>query len=240
MKAIFITGTDTGVGKTAVSVGLCSFLSLRKNLDIGVMKPFESGLTKARRSELSSDAEFLKEASGSHDGLSEISPYTFVAPLAPETAASQENIVIDMNMVNATYKRLLERHDMLVVEGAGGVFVPIKKGFFFADLMKAWDIPVIIISRLGLGTINHTLLTNAFLQSRGIKVLGVILNDMEGGKDPAAETNPEVLRAYLNVPVFGIFPHTKEMLNGAINRASLAEIFAVNIDTESILKALET
>ncbi|MBA4390273.1 MAG: dethiobiotin synthase [Syntrophus sp. (in: bacteria)] len=239
VKTIFITGTDTGVGKTAISAGLCAFLSLRKGLDVGVMKPFESGLPKERKSELSCDAEFLKEASGSHDDLKEISPYTFEAPLAPETAARQEKIIIDMDMVNGTYESLLERHDVLVVEGAGGVFVPIKKGFFFADLMKAWNIPVIIVSRLGLGTINHTLLTHAFLQSRGIKVIGVILNDMEGVSDLAAETNPEMLREYLDAPVLGIFPHTKALLDGTMNRESLAEIFAVNIDTETILKTLE-
>jgi dethiobiotin synthetase len=239
VKSIFITGTDTGVGKTAVSAGLCAFLSLRKGLDVGVMKPFESGLSKLSRSELSCDARLLKEASGSRDALGEISPYTFEAPLAPETAARQENIIIDMDVVNVTYERLLKHHDILVVEGAGGVFVPIKKKFFFADLMKAWNVPVIIVSRLGLGTINHTLLTNAFLQSRGIKVLGVILNDMEGGESLAAETNPELLRGYLDVPVFGIYPYTKEIINGTISRESLAETFAANIDTELILKTLE-
>ena len=146
--------------------------------------------------------------------LSEISPYTFEAPLAPEAAAKLENIIIDIDMVNRTFQRLLERHDVLVVEGAGGVLVPISKGFFFCDLMKAWDIPVIIVSRLGLGTINHTLLTNVFLQSMGISVLGVILNDTEGVKDIAAKTNPEMLQQYLNVPILGIFPHLEEHTEG--------------------------
>jgi dethiobiotin synthetase len=133
----------------------------------------------------------------------------------------------------------LERHNILVVEGAGGVFVPIKKDFFFADLIKAWNIPVIIVARLGLGTINHTLLTHTVLQSKGIKVLGVILNDTEGVKGLAAETNPEMLREYLNVPLFGVFPHAKAVLNGAMNREALAETFAVNIDTQAILDQLE-
>lgn len=239
MKVIFITGTDTGVGKTAVSAALCAFLSLRKGLDVGVMKPFESGLPEVRGLKLPCDAQFLKEASGSNDDLKEISPYTFKAPLAPEPAARKENIIIEMDVVHATYEKLLESHDVLVVEGAGGVFVPIKKGFFFADLIKAWNIPVIIVSRLGLGTINHTLLTHAFLQSRGIKILGVILNDTEGVKGPAAETNPGILGEYLNVPVFGTFPHKKELLNGTMSRESLAETFAASIETELIMKALE-
>ena len=210
MKAIFITGTDTGVGKTAVSASLAAFLSLKKELNVGVMKPFESGLARTGRDELTCDARLLKEASGTKDSLQEISPFTFEAPLAPEAAAKLENIVIDIDKVNRTFWQLLERHEVLIVEGAGGVLVPISEGFFFCDLMKAWDIPVIIVSRLGLGTINHTLLTNIYLQSMGISVLGVILNDIDGVRDIAAKTNPEMLQQYLNVPILGIFPHLEE------------------------------
>ena len=236
MKAIFITGTDTGVGKTAISASLAAFLSLKKELNVGVMKPFESGLSKTGEDGPACDARFLKEASGTSDSLDEISPYTFEAPLAPEAAAKLENIVIDIDMVNRTFQRLRERHDVLVVEGAGGVLVPISKGFFFCDLIKAWDIPVIIVSRLGLGTINHTLLTNVFLQSMGISVLGVILNDTEGVNDIAAKTNPEMLQQYLNVPILGIFPHLEEHTRETMKREFLADTFADHIDTETIMR----
>jgi dethiobiotin synthetase len=238
VKVIFITGTDTGVGKTAISASLCAFLSLRKELDVGVMKPFESGFAKTGGDGPTYDARSLKEASGTSDSLDEICPYTFEAPLTPEAAAKLEDIVIDIDKVNKTFKRLLERHDVLVVEGAGGVLAPISEGFFFCDLIKAWDIPVIIVSKLGLGTINHTLLTNVFLQSMGISVLGVILNDTEGVKDIATETNPEMLRQYLNVPILGIFPHLEEHARETMNRELLADIFADHIDTEAIIHAL--
>jgi len=238
VKSIFITGTDTGVGKTAVSAHLCAYLSVRKHLDVGAMKPFETGLSKGPRDWTSCDATLLKEVSGSRDRLDEISPYTFEAPLAPEVAAKLENIIIDLDVVNETYQRLLIRHDVLIVEGAGGAFVPIKKDFFFADLMKAWSIPVLIVSRLGLGAINHTLLTNTYLQSKGVRVIGVILNDTEGAGDLACETNPEVLREYLDVPVLGVIPHEKKDPESTIDRKSLADTFSRCVDTETIMRAL--
>jgi dethiobiotin synthetase len=238
VKAIFITGTDTGVGKTTISASLAAFLSLKKELNVGVMKPFESGLSKTGEGGLTCDARFLKEASGTSDVLDKISPYTFGAPLAPEAAAKLENVVIDIDVVNRTFQRLCEGHDTLVVEGAGGVLVPISTGFFFCDLIKAWDIPVIIVSRLGLGTINHTLLTNVFLQSMGITVLGVILNDTEGVNDAAAKTNPEILQQYLNVPILGIFPHLEGRTRETMKREFLADTFADHIDTETIMRAI--
>lgn len=239
MKAIFITGTDTGIGKTTISASLAAFLSLKKELNVGVMKPFESGLSKTDGDGPTCDARFLKEASGTSDVLDEISPYTFEAALAPESAAKLENVVIDIDMVNRIFQRLLERHDVLVVEGAGGVLVPIDTGFFFCDLIKAWDVSVIIVSKLGLGTINHTLLTNVFLQSMGISVLGVILNDTEGVDDIAAKTNPEMLRQYLNVPILGIFPHLEEHTRKTMEREFLADTFAEHIDTETIIRAID-
>ena len=238
MKSIFVTGTDTGVGKTAVAAGLAAFLSLRKALNVGVMKPFESGLSKTGTDVSARDALLLKKASGTGDSLDEINPYAFEAPLAPEAAALLENAVIDMDVVHGVFQKLLKRHDVLVIEGAGGILVPITKGFFFSDLMKAWKAPVIIVSRLGLGTINHTLLTNRFLQSQGIAVLGVILNDTEKTRDIASETNPEMLRQYLNVPVLGVLPYLEEAVAETMERESLAALFARYIDTEAIMRAI--
>jgi dethiobiotin synthetase len=104
--------------------------------------------------------------------------------------------------------------------------------------MKSWNIPAIIVSRLGLGTINHTLLTNAFLRSMEISVLGVVLNDTEEVKNIASETNPDALREYLDVPLFGVFPYIKGVLEGTINRELIAEDFARHINTEAIMCAI--
>ena len=235
MITLFITGTDTGVGKTTVTSGLSAYLSLRKNMNVGVMKPFESGLSKRDKDLLPWDAICLREASGSTDDLDDISPYTFEAPLAPEVAAGMEHIQIDIDIVNRIYNKIREKHDVTVIEGAGGVLVPIKKDFFYADLIKKWDAVTIIVSRLGLGTINHTLLTNNFLQSKGIKVLGVILNNNDGTGDLAAQTNPEVLKRYLNVPILGVFPYVQGLLKEGMDRELLAEVFEKNIDTDKLL-----
>ena len=235
MKALFITGTDTGVGKTTVSVGLSAFFSLNKNMDVGVMKPFESGLSKRDKDLLPWDGICLKEASGSNDDLEMVSPYTFEAPLAPEVAAMLEHVKIDLELIDRIYNKLLKIHDMVIIEGAGGVLVPIKKDFFYADLIKRWDVPTIIVSRLSLGTINHTLLTSLYLQTMGIKVVGVILNDTEGTNDLAAKTNPEVLKRYLNVPVLGIFPYMKDLLKGNMDRELLADTFERYIDVGTLL-----
>ena len=235
MKVIFVTGTDTGVGKTVISSAIAAFFSLRKQMNVGVMKPFESGLSKRDKDLLPWDAICLREASGSNDDLNIISPYTFESPVAPEVAAMLEHVNIDISMVDKIFHNLAKSHDLLVIEGAGGVLVPIRENFFFADLIQKWNAPTLIVSRLGLGTINHTLLTNHLLKERGIKVLGVILNNTDGLGDLPAQTNPDILRKYLNVPVLGIFPHVKDLLKGSVDREQMADIFAKNINTDALL-----
>ncbi len=238
MKPLFITGTDTGVGKTHIGASLSAFLSVSKGLNVGVMKPFESGLAKRDKDSLPWDAICLKEASGSTDDLDMVSPYTFEAPLAPEVAAMIAGVSIDLDVLDKIYRTILAGHDVTIVEGAGGILVPIKDGFFYLDLIKRWKAPVIVVSRLGLGTINHTLLTCRYLKSHDVPVIGVILNDTEGAGDLAAKTNPEVLKHYLDVPLLGTFPHRKGLLGGQVDRALLAEAFARHIDTDKILAAL--
>jgi dethiobiotin synthetase len=238
MKTLFITGTDTGVGKTHIGASLSAFLAVSKGYNVGVMKPFESGLAKRDKDSLPWDAICLKEASGSADDLDLISPYTFEAPLAPEVAARLAGVSIDMDVIDKIYRTIVNSHDVVVVEGAGGVLVPITDGFFYLDLMKRWKVPVIVVSRLGLGTINHTLLTCRYLKTQAVPVVGVILNDTDGSGDLAAKTNPEVLKHYLEVPLLGIFPHRKGLLGGLVDQALLAETFARHVDTDTILAAL--
>lgn len=238
MKALIVTGTDTGVGKTTIAAALCAYLSLKMHINVGVMKPFESGLPKEEDAEQCRDSVLLRRASGCGDTIQEINPYTFEAPLSPEAAAHLENVSINLEFINEAYEKLRARHTVLVAEGAGGVLVPIKKGFFFSDLMKLWRAPTVVVARLGLGTINHTLLTTRFLQSEGINVAGVILNDTEKEKDPSCETNPAALREYLNVPLLGIFPRLGDEPCGNMNREYLADVFARNVDTDRIMKTL--
>jgi dethiobiotin synthetase len=237
MKVIFVTGTDTGIGKTVISSAVSAFFSLRKQMNVGVMKPFECGLSKTDKDLLPWDAICLREASGSNDDLNIISPYTLEAPVAPEVAAMLEHVDLDINLVDKIFQSLKKSHDLLVIEGAGGVLVPIRDNFFFIDLIQKWNVPTLVVSRLGLGTINHTLLTVHLLKERGIKVLGVILNDTIGLDDVPTQTNPAILRKYLlDVPILGIFPHVKDLIKGNVDREHMADILAKNIDTDALLE----
>ncbi len=239
MKTIFITGTDTGVGKTMVSASLAAFLSFTKHMNVGVMKPFETGLLKDNRDARLRDASLLREASGSSDDLSDISPYTFEAPLAPEIAAGLEHAKVDLRVLDTAYKKLVTQHDIVIVEGAGGIMVPIKKNFFYADLIERWNALVIIVARLSIGTINHTLLTYDFLKKTGIKVIGVILNNNDRTKITTAKTNVEALKYYLSIPVLGVYPYSEGLLKPGLNRGLLADTFARQMDTDSLLREIE-
>jgi dethiobiotin synthetase len=119
------------------------------------------------------------------------------------------------------------------------VLVPIKKGFFYADLIERWGAPTIVIARLGLGTLNHTLLTYNYLISRGITVIGIILNNNDKTSDRTAQTNLEALKRYLEVPVLGVFPYFEGLLKEGMDRELLADIFAKYIDTGTILQHIE-
>ena len=207
MKDFFVTGTDTGIGKTTVTSGLAAFCAIIKGMDVGVMKPFEPGLSLYGKDRLPWDAISLKEASGSEDDLALINPYAFDANMAPGAAAELEHVQIDLEHLDKIYKALSSKHEILFIEGAGGVLAPITRNFFFSDLMKRWKSTAIVVARLGIGTINHTLLTCRFLKSEGIPVAGVIFNDVGGKADVATKTNPEVLSRYLDVPILGVFPH---------------------------------
>ncbi len=233
MKGFFVTGTGTGVGKTTVACGLSAYFSVKKGLDVGVMKPFEPGLGLRGKDSLPWDAISLREASGSQDDLGLINPYSFDAAISPDSAAEIEHVQIDLEHLDRMYEQLSREHDLLFVEGAGGVLTPIRRNFFISDLIKRWRLPVIIVARLGMGTVNHTLLTLRFLKTEGIPVTGVILNDLEGKQDASTRTNPGVLSRYLDVPLLGVFPHRSG--TGTTDRETLAEIVEKGLDMTPLL-----
>jgi len=193
MPGIFITGTDTGVGKTYVTAWLARNL-MAQGFDVGVMKPISTGPLKEN------DAVYLKKTLELKDSLDLINPIRLKHPLAPLPAAKIENRKLNIENIFRAYKKLLKRHDLILVEGIGGVLVPITKKYFVADLIKDLGLPAIIVARAGLGTINHTLLTVEALKKRKISVLGIILNGFKG-KDLAEKTNAEVIEKISGVPV---------------------------------------
>ena len=207
-KSLFITGTDTGVGKTYVAVGLIRAL---KNMGLNVcpMKPVETGCRKRGGKLFPSDTFKLIHSSGTSETLGRINQYMFRHPLAPSVAAEIKGIVIKKKKIISAYKYLHEKYDITLVEGAGGVMVPVYKRYLFIDLIKDLNAPALIVSRPGLGTINHTLLTIDALRAREIDIIGVVINySLNKRKGLSDRTNPEVLERIGGVPVLGVVPYS--------------------------------
>lgn len=203
MKGIFVIGTDTAVGKTVISGALAA--SLRADgVDVGVMKPFASGSW--------GDTLFLKKASGVVETREEITPFYFKYPLAPYASLQLERRAFKPRGWVKRLGSLWNRHPFWVVEGIGGALVPITKNYDCLDAAKELGFPVLIVARLGLGTINHTLLTVKAARSRGLKVAGIVLNAAQSSIGLAEKTNPKVLRELSGAPILGVFPHSSAVV----------------------------
>jgi dethiobiotin synthetase len=205
-RGLFITGTDTGVGKSIVTGGLAGLLR-KQRINVGVMKPVETGCLHDDGSFSPADAQFLKDMSGVDAPLEEIVPYQFKEPLAPSVAAEREGITIDTNQLVKKFEHISRHHDVMLVEGAGGLLVPLYQRFLFIDLVKRFKLPVLIVSRATLGTINHTLLTLQAARAEKVPVAGIVINNLSPEKNAASETNPEVIARLVDVPVWGVLPY---------------------------------
>ncbi|HTN54338.1 MAG TPA: dethiobiotin synthase [Anaeromyxobacter sp.] len=184
MRGLFVTATDTGVGKTEVSCAL--LLAARAaGLDAVGMKPAQSGEAPGE----SSDAERLRVAAGGVEPLEAICPYRFGPPLAPAVAARLEGREVSLARIVAAARALAARHAALLVEGAGGLLVPLTERESFADLASALGLPVLLVARAGLGTVNHTALTVEALRRRGLRLAGIVLNRTGPTDDPSVPHN---------------------------------------------------
>jgi dethiobiotin synthetase len=203
---LFVTGTDTGVGKTIVSGGICAFLR-HAGLRVGVLKPTETGCLQEDGTMHAQDAEFLKTMAGTDDPVELIVPYQFREPLAPAVAAEREGAVVDVHHLLKVYTDIAQRHDFILVEGAGGLMVPLSDDYMVLDLVKDLQLPLLVVSRATLGTINHTLLTVRCAQASGIKVVGIVMNHTSPEQDVSAPTNPEIIRRLSRIPLWGVLPY---------------------------------
>jgi dethiobiotin synthetase len=206
---IFITGTDTGVGKTFVACGVASLLR-DSGYSVGVMKPAETGCQEKDGHLVPEDAVRLKEASGCDEPLGKISPYRFKDPLAPGVAAERSGASIDIDAIQKLYEEISSRYDITIVEGAGGLLVPILSHYTTADLAKLLKLPVLVVAANRLGAINHLLLTLEHASCRGLRVLGYVLNRLESRPSLAAETNADALRFLTAVPCLAEIPYIDE------------------------------
>ncbi len=206
MAGLFITGTDTGVGKTFVARGIAAALRGRGRR-VGVLKPVETGCGGglARRP---ADALALRAAAGSALPLDRICPYQLDAPLAPDVAARLENIRIDPEAIVAAFRAIEPAHDLTLVEGAGGLLVPLAGRYSMADLARDLDLPLLVVVDSKLGAINHTLLTLEAAAARGLPVRGYVLNHASAA-DEAAATNASVLARCTDTPCLGTIAWTR-------------------------------
>jgi len=205
-KGIFITGTDTGVGKTFFACGLAALLK-ESGYKVGVMKPAETGCDQGEGKLVPRDAAALKEASGCEIPLEQICPYQFREPLAPSVAAEREGTRIDIDRLMSVYSEISAAHDITIVEGAGGLLVPLLPSYTYADFAKVLKLPLIVVAANKLGMINHLLLTLEHASCKGLSVLGYVLNQIESQPSLAADTNREALVSLTGVPCMGEVPY---------------------------------
>ena len=216
-KGLFITGTDTGVGKTHCAVALVRELRGR-GIDVGVMKPAETGCRNVRGRLLPSDAVTLMKAAGVQDDLSAVNPYRFAQPLAPSLAAALKGQEISKGRILQAFRLLSRLHEWMVVEGAGGILVPLTGRCSFLDLAADMDLPVLIVARPGLGTINHTLLTVQALQQRKVPIAGIVINYAEDlNRGPAERTGPAEIERLSRVKILGTLRHGSKNVEGIVN-----------------------
>jgi dethiobiotin synthetase len=214
-RGIFITGTDTGVGKTVVA---CALVRALRAMDarVAVMKPVASGSKRTPEGLRNEDALALMEAAGTpadSTAYAEINPYCFEPPVSPHIAAKEAGIEVDTNLIRQRYDALAARSDWVIVEGAGGWFAPINAHQTMADLAWALSIPALMVVGLRLGCLNHAQLTRLGVESQGVTLLGWIAN----GIDPQMDRSPENLAALerlLGEPPLAVIAHSADGASG--------------------------
>lgn len=195
MRSVLITATDTGVGKTFISYNIAYALK-EKGVKVGYLKPVETDVK-----DLPQDGSLLASITG--QPLEEVVPVRFKLPLSPYAGILEEGRDFSLESLKEHYEKLLERYEFLIVEGAGGVAVPIKRGYNYVHLAKDWGLPSLLVARAGLGTINHSFLSWYYMKSIGVEPLGIIMNRF-GGKDISERTNPFIVKELTGLRVVEI------------------------------------
>jgi len=221
-RGIFVSGTDTGVGKTMIAAALIRS-ACRRGMRVAALKPVETGCLSENGKLIPADGLFLREAAGLSLPIDQIVPVRYAAPVAPMVAARMEGYQVDLEAIHEAYRRLAVSYELVVVEGAGGLMVPISDrsgGYFMIDLVRDLGLSLILVAGTRLGTINHTLLSIRQAEAAGIPIAGVVLNQvLLPVNDFAEPTNPALLRELLSVPVIGPFPHCAEKTIAGIDAA---------------------
>lgn len=207
IPGLLITGTDTDVGKTIVAAGIADWFR-RTGVRVGVFKPVATGCVKRREGLVSEDAEFLAHCAGARQPLDVICPQRYVEPLAPAIAAERAKQPVDWDSIQRSLSVVEENNDVLIVEGVGGLRVPMDEKHTFVDVARWLNLPVVIVAQAGLGTINHTLLSVDALRAANVEIAGVVVNRyLAESASIAEETNPRAIEKWGRVPMLSIVPN---------------------------------
>ncbi len=227
MKSLFITGTDTDVGKTYVTAGLA--VTLRKmKVDVGIMKPFAAGKAQ-KKGYKSEDVEILSKAAQVCEPEGLVNPQFFAMAASPYTASRSLKVKVKKASVISSFKKLSKLHQMTLVEGMGGIMTPILKNYYITDLIKEMKLPAVIVTRTKVGTVNHTIMTVKMCQKYKIPIKGIIINNFDDGY-PIKDLTKD-LKSLTGIPVLGTIPFIKDMSD-----ASLYKIFKKNLDLKLLLE----
>ena len=209
LKGVFVTGTDTEVGKTIVAGGIAAVLR-KQGYRVGVLKPVATGCDVTREGLVSPDAEFLAHCAETPHPLQTVCPVRYRQPLAPAVAADRERRPVDLDEIRAAFATISRTSDVTIVEGIGGLLVPITKRVLVADLAAEFGLPLVIVARPGLGTINHILLTVEAARQRELPIAAVVINRYDAhAATLAEETNPAVIATHARVPAPTVVPEDK-------------------------------
>jgi dethiobiotin synthetase len=227
MKSLFITGTDTDVGKTYVTAGLA--VTLRKmGIDVGIMKPFAAG-TPQKKGFKSEDVEILSKSAQVSDPENLMNPQFFKMAASPYTASKSLKVKVNVNSVLSSFKKLSKLHSMLLVEGMGGIMTPILKNYFVTNLIKDMKIPTVIVTRSKVGTVNHTIMTCKMCEKYKIPIKGIIINNFDSD-GYQIKTLKRDLQSLTGVPILGTIPYIENLSDD-----SLYKNFKKNIDMKSLI-----
>ena len=204
MNSLFVTGTDTDVGKTCVTAGIVNHLS-KMNIDVGVMKPFASGY-KANDDSISEDVEILLKYSKAKDPVELVNPYYFEIPTSPYEACMKLNREIDISKVVDAYNQLASNHDVVIVEGIGGIMTPISQNYFVSDLISDLNLNSIIVTGSKIGSVNHTMLTYQHSKQKNLNFKGFIANQNVSDGYEISSLRQQIFRL-TGKKVFGAVPY---------------------------------
>lgn len=241
MSGLFITATDTDIGKTVITGTIAAALKAR-GVQLGVMKPLASGgVIDVNGNLVAEDATFLMKAAGFGESeRSAINPLCLGPALTPAVAAKVTGVEIDMSVIIAAYHALQKKYDPVLVEGVGGITAPLWQDYLLVDFMIELGLPVIIVTRPNLGTINHTVLTVEYARNRGLHVAGIIMNGWNAETVGILETsNEEYITHLTGVPVVGKFPYSPGIRAGSIDTVELAKLGEQYLQMDKIISIIK-